>query len=105
MLLFGAVQITMFGFAWYKGERITARMLLGMLIAFAGLLVLLLPGTSAPPFASALLMALSGVAGAFTHCWAKAHPCRWPILPAISHGACLAWCCWYLCCCWGPACT
>ncbi|MCX2888282.1 MULTISPECIES: DMT family transporter [Pseudomonas] len=62
LLLFGAVQITMFGFAWYKGERITVRMLVGMLIAFVGLLVLLLPGTSAPPVASALLMALSGVA-------------------------------------------
>lgn len=49
LLLFGAVQITMFGFAWYKGEQITARMLLGMLIAFVGLLVLLLPGTAAPP--------------------------------------------------------
>lgn len=67
LLLFGAVQITMFGFAWYKGELITARMLLGMLIAFAGLLVLLLPGAAAPPFASALLMALSGVAwGVYT---------------------------------------
>lgn len=67
LLLFGAVQITMFGFAWYKGEPITARMLLCMLIAFAGLLVLLLPGAAAPPFASALLMALSGVAwGVYT---------------------------------------
>lgn len=67
LLLFGAVQITMFGFAWYKGEQITARMLLGMLIAFVGLLVLLLPGIAAPPFASALLMALSGVAwGVYT---------------------------------------
>lgn len=62
LLLFGAVQITMFGFAWYKGEHITARMLSGMLVAFAGLMLLLLPGASAPPFASALLMALSGVA-------------------------------------------
>ena len=62
LLLFGAVQITMFGFAWYKGEHITARMLSGMLVAFAGLMLLLLPGASAPPLASALLMALSGVA-------------------------------------------
>lgn len=61
LLLFGAVQISMFGFAWYTGERITARMLLGMLIAFAGLLLLLLPGSAAPPLASALLMAASGV--------------------------------------------
>ncbi|MBF8700904.1 DMT family transporter [Pseudomonas putida] len=67
LLLFGAVQITMFGFAWHKGEPITARMLLGMLIAFAGLLVLLLPGTAAPPLASAFVMALSGVAwGVYT---------------------------------------
>lgn len=62
LLLFGAVQITMFGFAWYQGEHITARMLSGMLVAFAGLLLLLLPGASAPPLGSALLMALSGVA-------------------------------------------
>ncbi|HDS1820100.1 TPA: DMT family transporter [Pseudomonas putida] len=62
LLLFGAVQITMFGFAGYKGERITTRMLLGMLIAFVGLLVLLLPGAEAPPLTSALLMAASGVA-------------------------------------------
>lgn len=62
LLLFGAVQITMFGFAAYKGERITPRMLLGMLIAFTGLLVLLLPGAEAPPLTSALLMAASGVA-------------------------------------------
>ncbi|MBA6130510.1 MULTISPECIES: DMT family transporter [Pseudomonas] len=67
LLLFGAVQITMFGFAWCKGERISARGLLGMLIAFAGLLVLLLPGASAPPFSSALLMVISGIAwGAYT---------------------------------------
>lgn len=62
MLLFGAVQITMFGFAWYQGERFSARVLLGMLIAFAGLLILLLPGSEAPPLASALLMAAAGVA-------------------------------------------
>lgn len=50
LLLFGAVQITMFGFAWYKGEHITVRMLIGMVVAFAGLLVLLLPGAAAPPW-------------------------------------------------------
>ncbi len=103
LLLFGAVQITMFGFAWYRGEHITVRMLLGMLIAFAGLLVLLLPGVSAPPLASALLMALSGVAWGYIRYWAKARPGRWPTLPAILPAACRAWCCCYRCCCWGPA--
>ncbi|WP_028633869.1 DMT family transporter [Pseudomonas parafulva] len=62
LLLFGAVQITMFGFAWYRGERITLRVLTGMALAFAGLLVLLLPGAAAPGLSSALLMALAGVA-------------------------------------------
>lgn len=62
LVLFGAVQITMFTFAWLKGERLSARTLLGMLIAFAGLVLLLLPGAEAPPLLSALVMAASGVA-------------------------------------------
>ncbi|EKT4569023.1 DMT family transporter [Pseudomonas putida] len=102
LLLFGAVQITMFGFAWYRGEHITVRMLLGMLIAFAGLLVLLLPGVSAPPLASALLMALSGVAwGVYTLLgkgsprpladtagnFARSLPCLVLLLPMLLLGA------------------
>lgn len=102
MLLFGAVQITMFGFAWFKGERITARMLLGMLIAFAGLLVLLLPGAAAPPLSSALLMALSGMAwGVYTLLgrgsprpladtagnFARSLPCLALLLPVLLLGA------------------
>ncbi|MFJ4064599.1 DMT family transporter [Pseudomonas sp. NPDC089996] len=67
LVLFGAVQITMFAFAWFRGERLSARTLLGMLIAFAGLVLLLLPGAEAPPLLSALVMATSGVAwGAYT---------------------------------------
>lgn len=102
LLLFGAVQITMFGFAWYRGEHITVRMLLGMLIAFAGLLVLLLPGASAPSLASALLMALSGVAwGVYTLLgkgsprpladtagnFARSLPCLVLLLPMLLLGA------------------
>nr|WP_256573830.1 MULTISPECIES: hypothetical protein [unclassified Pseudomonas] len=67
LLLFGAVQITMFAFAWFKGEGLSARTLLGMLIAFAGLVLLLLPGAEAPLLLSALVMAASGVAwGAYS---------------------------------------
>ena len=67
LLLFGAVQITMFAFGWFKGERLSARTLLGMLIAFAGLVLLLLPGAEAPPLLSAVVMAASGVAwGAYS---------------------------------------
>lgn len=105
LLLFGAVQITMFGFAWYKGEQITARMLLGMLIAFVGLLVLLLPGIAAPPFASALLMVLSGVAWGVYTLLGKGSPRPLADTAGNSPGACRAWCCWRRCCCWAPACT
>ncbi|QHG64611.1 DMT family transporter [Pseudomonas putida] len=67
LVLFGAVQITMFAVAWLRGERLSARTLLGMLIAFAGLVLLLLPGAEAPPLLSALVMAASGVAwGAYS---------------------------------------
>lgn len=62
LLLFGAVQLTMFGAASLRGERTTPRMLAGMLLAFTGLVVLLLPGNQAPALASAVLMVLAGVA-------------------------------------------
>lgn len=38
------------------------RVVLGMLVAFSGLIVLLAPGGSAPPFTSALFMAVAGIA-------------------------------------------
>lgn len=67
LILFGTVQITMFSFAWIKGEHFKARVLLGMLLAFAGLVALLMPGANTPPLGSALAMLLSGVAwGAYS---------------------------------------
>lgn len=67
LVLFGAVQLTMFLNAWARGERFSGRVMGGMLVAFAGLVVLLLPGAAAPPLASALVMALAGVAwGAYS---------------------------------------
>lgn len=62
LLLFGAVQLTMFAGAWRNGERVSRWQLAGIAIAFAGLLVLLLPGIDAPPVAGAILMASAGVA-------------------------------------------
>lgn len=62
LILFAAVQITMFMFAWRSGEKIRARTLLGMLLAFSGLVVLLAPGGNAPPATSAFLMLIAGVA-------------------------------------------
>lgn len=62
LILFGAVQISMFALAWLGGERFERRVLLGMLVAFAGLVALLLPGANSPAPGSALLMVVSGVA-------------------------------------------
>lgn len=67
LILFGAVQITMFAWSGLRGERIAPRVLLGMLIAFAGLVALLLPGANAPAPTSALVMVVSGIAwGAYS---------------------------------------
>lgn len=62
LLLFGAVQITMIGQGLRRGERLAAGQLLGLALALAGLLGLLLPGFEAPPLAGALLMLAAGVA-------------------------------------------
>ena len=67
LILFGAVQITMFAVSVLRGERVASRVLLGMLVAFAGLVALLLPGADAPSPGSALLMVISGIAwGAYS---------------------------------------
>ena len=67
LVLFGAVQLTMFAASWWAGEALRPRVLLGMGLAFAGLLVLLLPGASAPPVVSSLMMVVSGMAwGAYS---------------------------------------
>jgi drug/metabolite transporter (DMT)-like permease len=62
LLLFGAVQLTMLGRAFALGERLDARQWLGLAVAVAGLLVLLLPGVQAPPALNAALMLGAGVA-------------------------------------------
>lgn len=65
LLLFGAVQLTMISVGLLKGERFAAFQWLGFLLAFAGLIILLLPGASAPPLFSALLMISAGIAWGF----------------------------------------
>lgn len=65
LILFGCVQITMIAAAVLRGERPAAGEWCGVLVAFAGLVYLVLPGLSAPPLTSALLMAAAGVAWGF----------------------------------------
>ena len=67
LLLFGAVQISMLAWGFYRGERFNPLTSAGLLLALGGLLALLLPGASAPALGSALLMLLAGVAwGAYS---------------------------------------
>lgn len=62
LILFGAVQLSMLAWGIYRGERLGLKGCSGLLLAFAGLLVLLLPGASRPPTGAALLMLLAGAA-------------------------------------------
>lgn len=62
LLLFGAVQVTMIGWARRQGERFQVAQTLGLLLACAGLVAMLWPGLDAPPAAPAALMLLAGVA-------------------------------------------
>lgn len=62
LLLFGSVQITMSVAGYREGERLNVIQLIGFVLALAGLVVLMLPGISAPSFMGAFLMCISGVA-------------------------------------------
>jgi drug/metabolite transporter (DMT)-like permease len=60
LLLFGAVQTTMFAAALAHGERPPARVWAGLGVALCGLAALTLPGAHAPPLAAALSMLCAG---------------------------------------------
>jgi len=62
LLLFAAVQATMIAYALQRGERLHVRQWLGLLVSMIGLVVLLLPGLSAPPPLQAALMLSAGLA-------------------------------------------
>jgi drug/metabolite transporter (DMT)-like permease len=62
LLLFGAVQATMIGHGLWAGERLNKQQLVGLMLAFGGLVILLLPGLSAPPLVGSVLMLIAGVA-------------------------------------------
>lgn len=60
LILFGCVQVTMMSAALWAGERPHSLQWLGLGLALAGLVYLVLPGLAAPPLAGAGLMALAG---------------------------------------------
>lgn len=62
LLLFATVQATMVGYGIWTGERLLRLQFVGLLLAFGGLIGLMLPGLSAPPLDRALLMLGAGMA-------------------------------------------
>jgi drug/metabolite transporter (DMT)-like permease len=67
LLLFGAVQATMIGHGIWTGERLRRLQLVGLVLAFGGLVGLLLPGLSAPPlFGSALMLGAGAAWGVYS---------------------------------------
>lgn len=62
LLLFGSVQVTMIGYGVWTGERFGGRQVIGFIMAFGGLVGLLLPGVSAPPVIGTVLMLFAGIA-------------------------------------------
>jgi len=62
LILFGAVQLTMFGAALRAGERFAPMACAGLAVAALGLVYLVLPGVSAPPLMGAASMAFAGAA-------------------------------------------
>ena len=65
LILFGAVQLTMFAVALLGGERFSVLSWGGLVLAFAGLVYLVLPGLHAPDPLGALLMAVAGLGWGF----------------------------------------
>ncbi|MEA3381714.1 DMT family transporter [Alteromonas sp.] len=61
LLLFGAVQLTMISFGLASGERFKFLQWLGFILAFAGLVILLLPSASAPPLLAGVIMVAAGM--------------------------------------------
>lgn len=62
LLLFGAVQATMISIGIVQGNRPHLWQWVGFVVAFSGLVGLLLPGLTAPPLFSSLLMISAGIA-------------------------------------------
>src|SRR5258708_11586216 len=62
LLLFGAVQATMILWGLGKGERLHEIQIVGLVAAVSGLVVLLVPGLSAPPLSGSMLMPWACVA-------------------------------------------
>ncbi len=64
ILLFAAVQLTMIVYSLWKGEHFNIQQILGLFIATAGVIWLLLPSASTPHLTDSLIMLTAGIAWA-----------------------------------------
>lgn len=62
LIAFGAVQLSMLGLGWWRGERPAPVQLVGLALALAGLVFLVWPGLTAPDPLGAALMLVAGLA-------------------------------------------
>lgn len=62
LILFGSVQLTMILIGLFNGAKLTLPEWVGVLVAFTGLVYLVVPDLSTPNLAGIVLMAASGVA-------------------------------------------
>ena len=62
--MFGAVQLGMVAYGVMKGERLSMRRTGGLILALLGMAAQLLPGATAPPLGSAVIMVCAGFAWA-----------------------------------------
>lgn len=76
LILFGAVQLTMFSVGLRSGEKFGPLAWLGLALAVAGLVYLVSPGIAAPPLVGAALMAIAASHGACIRCVAAEWPTR-----------------------------
>jgi drug/metabolite transporter (DMT)-like permease len=65
LLFSSAAQITMIIYSHWVGDRFLKSQLVGLVLAFCGLIELLLPGLSAPPLFGCLVMLGTGIAWGF----------------------------------------
>ena len=61
LLLFASIQISMIFYGLFVGERFSFLQIVGLFLALAGLVMLMLPSVHAPPILNAILMIISGV--------------------------------------------
>ena len=61
LVLFATIQIVLNIVAQFLGHKVNSLTVLGILIAFMGLVILLLPGQSTPDFSAAAIMMLAGL--------------------------------------------